>query len=503
METTGEEEREVRNRDEVVCGVHPRYCTYCDDTDEGQSAAEAQTNVEATLSSGEEGDSLILKRSCTAANALYSRVESVFAGVMEAMGEDLTREGVVKTPKRYAKALGEILQGYSTTPKSVVGDAIFLEDHLTGHDGSGQMVLVHDIEFFSTHRMTLLPFFGVCHVAYLPKKGNVVGLSKLARMVETLAKRLQTPEELVQEVASAMEQILDPRGVLVVGMWSLLTDRRVDGGRIVIERKGEMGAVSANEVLAMLLGSRNGRNGGGCSGCFVSTLDDAMDVTRKSFDGVRDLGRVKRGIFEMYNIAQTVSGFSIPDDVMWSSAETYAKWLVSVTAGKFTPLEHALQAARSTRQPVSGAEIVLKHGTEIFGDSRLVCIDEMLSPVGSVCEHHILPFFGVLYISVARTVDAKNTSVDLDDLRGVIWKYSRQLQLQERLVHQIADSVQSVLPPTDGIMVIMSAYHHCMRARGAEKPAACTTSIVKRGIFETDSAASLACISRFQDLKQK
>jgi GTP cyclohydrolase I len=124
------------------------------------------------------------------------------------LGEDPAREGLVKTPDRVAAAMQWLTRGYAQTAEAVVGDALFTEDH-------ENMVVVRDIEFYSLCEHHMLPFFGTCHVAYIPN-GKVVGLSKLPRIVEVYARRLQVQERLTDQVAGAIEAVLQPRGVGVV-----------------------------------------------------------------------------------------------------------------------------------------------------------------------------------------------------------------------------------------------------------------------------------------------
>jgi GTP cyclohydrolase I len=128
--------------------------------------------------------------------------------MLELLGQDPTREGLAKTPERVAKSLAYLTAGCAKDPRKVVGSAVF--DH-----EADEMIVVRDIEVYSLCEHHLLPFFGKAHVAYLPK-GKIVGLSKLPRLVDCFARRLQVQERLTMQIANAVQDILAPDGVGVV-----------------------------------------------------------------------------------------------------------------------------------------------------------------------------------------------------------------------------------------------------------------------------------------------
>ena len=139
---------------------------------------------------------------------VHEGLEGLVRHQLELLGEDPARDGLVKTPERVAKSLAWLTRGYALDVADVVGDAVFEEDHES-------MILVRDIEMYSLCEHHMLPFFGKVHVAYIPA-GKIVGLSKLPRLVEVFARRLQVQERLTEQVADAIEQVLQPRGVGVV-----------------------------------------------------------------------------------------------------------------------------------------------------------------------------------------------------------------------------------------------------------------------------------------------
>jgi GTP cyclohydrolase I len=137
------------------------------------------------------------------------RAAAAVRELLIAVGEDPDRDGLRDTPERVARAYAEIFGGISMTPEEVLTTSFEL-----GHD---ELVLVRDIEVFSTCEHHLLPFHGIAHVGYIPgRHGRVTGLSKLARLVDVYARRPQIQERLTTQVADAMERLLEPRGVLVV-----------------------------------------------------------------------------------------------------------------------------------------------------------------------------------------------------------------------------------------------------------------------------------------------
>ena len=132
----------------------------------------------------------------------------LYAEAITLLGEDVNREGLKKTPERVAKAMQFMTYGYKIDPREVLESAVFEEDYK-------QMVIVKDIDFYSLCEHHLLPFFGKAHVAYIPDK-KITGLSKIARVVEILSRRLQIQERLTTQIKDCIQETLNPMGVMVV-----------------------------------------------------------------------------------------------------------------------------------------------------------------------------------------------------------------------------------------------------------------------------------------------
>lgn len=137
------------------------------------------------------------------------KIKRAVRDILEAIGENPNREGLKDTPDRIARMYEEIYKGLNEDPKEHLKVYFQEEEH-------EEMVLVKDIPFYSTCEHHLVPFFGKAHVAYLPKKGKLTGLSKLARVVETICKRPQLQERITKDIANSIMEVLDPYGVVVV-----------------------------------------------------------------------------------------------------------------------------------------------------------------------------------------------------------------------------------------------------------------------------------------------
>jgi|TARA_B110000914_G_C15486376_1_gene458246 GTP cyclohydrolase I len=162
------------------------------------------------------------------------KLSNITKSLIETIGEDPNREGLIKTPLRVAKAWTYFSQGYSSNLDEVINGAIFNEE-------CSDMVVVRDIEFYSMCEHHMIPFFGRAHVGYLPS-GKVIGLSKIPRIVDMYARRLQVQERLTHQVANTLDKVLDPVGVAVV----------MEGRHLCMQMRGVAKQNSLASTSAML-----------------------------------------------------------------------------------------------------------------------------------------------------------------------------------------------------------------------------------------------------------
>lgn len=149
------------------------------------------------------------KNSQTLPESALKEIQSSVHRILQLLGEDSEREGLVKTPLRVARAMQFLTSGYTQDPVEILNSAKFHED------GYNQMVIVKDINFYSLCEHHMLPFYGIVHIAYIPN-GEVTGLSKLARVVDVFSRRLQIQERMTKQIREAIQEALHPMGVMVV-----------------------------------------------------------------------------------------------------------------------------------------------------------------------------------------------------------------------------------------------------------------------------------------------
>jgi GTP cyclohydrolase I len=183
--------------------------------------------------------------------------EELAREILVRLGEDPDREGTLRTPQRYAKALQDLTRGYHEDPEQVLQGALFNVDY-------DEMVIVKDIEMFSLCEHHLLPFFGKVHIAYIPK-GRVIGLSKMARLVEVFARRLQVQERLTVQIAETLQKLIAPLGVGVVieARHLCMMMRGVEKQHSATVTSSMLGAFRAQQTRQEFLSLINARNANG------------------------------------------------------------------------------------------------------------------------------------------------------------------------------------------------------------------------------------------------
>jgi len=184
-------------------------------------------------------------------------IEESVTDILRRLGEDPEREGLVKTPERVARALEYLTKGYDENPQTVINGALFVEEY-------SEMIAMTDIDFFSLCEHHILPFFGAAHVAYIPKH-RIVGISKLARLVEVYSRRLQVQERLTTQIANTLMEELDPLGVGVVlrGEHLCMRMRGVEKQNSAVVTSAMLGVFRTHQETRQefmaLVNSKNGR----------------------------------------------------------------------------------------------------------------------------------------------------------------------------------------------------------------------------------------------------
>ncbi|GAA0162703.1 hydrolase [Lithospermum erythrorhizon] len=408
-------------------------------------------------------------------------IEDAVRVLLQGLGEDINREGIRNTPLRVAKALREGTIGYTQNVEDIVHGALFPESGLeSGHAGGvGGLVIVRDLDIFSYCESCLLPFKVKCHVGYVPSGQRVVGLSKLSRVADVFAKRLQDPQRLADEICIALQDGIKPAGVAVV-LQCLHTHFP----------NSESAFLDSNHQgwIKSLVSSG--------SGIFEDeTADmwsDFMGLLR--FRGIDVTQACKRDC-TVWCPSQTFSKIA-PPNLMMTTAVTsilrslgedptreeligtparFVKWLLNFSSSN---IEMKLNGFCQNRIDL------LKSGGDSIQREQHMCSELNIS-FWSQCEHHLLPFHGVAHIGYYSAEGINPIGKQL--LQSIVHFYGFKLQVQERLTRQIAETVSSVLG--EDVMVVVEASHTCMISRGIEKFGSNTATIAVLGRFSTDPLA--------------
>lgn len=528
--------------------------------------------------------------------------------LLQGIGEDAEREGILKTPLRVAKAFQSFFSGYELTAEGIIGGALFTEAGTDGGTGggSGGMVVVRKIDAFALCDTCFLPFRIRCHVAYIPFGQRVVGLSKLPRVVNMLSRRLQNPQKLANELVQALYDTFEPLGVAaVVESWHLEWPGACDriGGSVgnyaeerlgfgwvpttVYAARGKLENVQSclwDEFLAIV-----GVDGVEIRKPTVGTTNACPSKDKScpffAFSGKAE-GRASVGAIALaIESLVRAEGEHLNREELHLTASRYVNWLLSATQGSNQKLLNGTVVEIDLKGSVNGSVVHsngngcshssgitygvtngsahghsngtanglsngtgngfsngINHGVNngaINGYSNgtnhgasngaanghsngsnlgvsngaangVQSIAEQLNsslflgktpspgfdehpdvlfsleldlPFSSLCEHHLLPFFGVAHLGYVGGKETLERSLVLKIVR----MFSRRLQVQERLTRQIAEAIAS-LADFKWIMVVVEANHMCIMSRGVEKLGSNTATVASIGQCANDGA---------------
>ncbi|XP_027337092.1 GTP cyclohydrolase 1-like [Abrus precatorius] len=408
------------------------------------------------------------------------------------LGEDINREGIRKTPLRVAKALCEGTIGYKQNAKDIVQGALFPEAGLdistVGHaGGAGGLVIVRDLDFYSYCESCMLPFQVKCHVGYVPSGQRVLGLSKLSRVAEVFAKRLQEPQRLANEVCFALHQGIQPQGVAIILQCSHIhfpdtessildsshkgwVETLVSSGSGVFENKDsdmwgdffgllKFRGIDKNEVYF---------KGGSLDQCWCPSLSCLSSKVDSSKIGGLDPIMVTA----VSSILESLGENPTREELVGTPSR-FVKWLMNF---QWSSIDKKLNGSIW-----GGVDYSLKTNGELGLNDKEV-YSEVNLPFWSQCEHHLLPFHGVVHIGyfISKGFDPIRKSL----LQSIVHFYGFKLQVQERLTRQIAETISPLLG--GNVIVVAEASHTCMISRGIQKFGSNTATTAVLGRFSTD-----------------
>lgn len=438
-------------------------------------------------------------------DAMEPAVRALLAG----LGEDDRREGLRRTPKRVAKAFRDGTRGYRQKVKDIVLGALFPEvgvDKRTGSaGGTGGQVVVRDIDLYSYCESCLLPFSIQCHVGYVPSGGRVVGLSKLSRVADVFAKRFQNPQRLANEVCGALHASIQPAGVAVA----------MEGWHIPLPEN--LKCTKSRALIRTSHSSRSGVFEGENSSFwndFVALLklrgiDMDMDsrsasltwcplrphevplcnghgkrITTNGATSPKSLSSPSNMVSAVSSMLQSLGEDPLRKELL-GSPQRYVQWLMRFRACNLD--------VKLNGFTLNSASVYERPGEDAT-DHRAIS-SELRLPFCAQCEHHLLPFYGVVHIGYFGSGDGEG--IDRSHFQALVHFYGCKLQVQERMTRQIAEAVYSV--SHRGAIVVVEANHICMISRGIEKIRSSTATIAVLGQFSTDSSAKASFLQSVLD----
>jgi GTP cyclohydrolase IA len=491
--------------------------------------------------------------------------------MLDCIGEDVHRDGLIDTPKRVAKAIRDSVVGYALCISSVIGSAVFHEPAVL--NGSGGVVLVRNIEFASTCCDTLMPFHGHCHIAYLPSQPLVIGLSKLARLVYVHSKRICSQQELTDGLHMSVSKHTSGCDVYVFtqayhlasaanpsissctcvsGCFADRRNSRCQEVHTLLELAGTSAAQTTPAQSAQGINVPSGPQpvcaaratalAEAMHGVYTAALPaDAPSVsplaaaayaklllhqTRGYAESLGEIvaryadtasmhsGKPIDPVVEPVELSRALEdctpSLTVSQEPMSpSSSDTNLVGTVTAPPSSISPLESAAQRLCGS----SGSESddflggpASRIGLRVwntFCSGRVVQCNMQLREAGlwgvegacdtgvqvwrirfaSLCEHHLLPFYGSLCVCVR---DGCCVAPGL--LRDVVDMYCCRLQIQERVTHLVADAMHDVFGPRSEVCIVVDSAHMCMVARGVEQHSSSTMTIANRSPHSTPHA---------------
>ncbi|KAI4356342.1 hypothetical protein L6164_000372 [Bauhinia variegata] len=444
--------------------------------DEGHFNVELENGVSIGCALGVEED------------ANTAAIENAVKVLLLGLGEDINREGLRKTPLRVAKALRHGTKGYSQKVKDIVQGALFPEaglDNKIGHaGGAGGLVIVRDLNLFSYCESCLLPFQVKCHVGYVPSSQRVVGLSKLSRVADVFAKRLQEPQRLADEVCSALHQEIKPAGVAIILQCTHIHFPHIESVFLDSTNQG-----SIKILVSSGSGVFENRKADVWIDFFSLLKFRGIDMEKVHFRGSSDLcwcpslsAKISSKFVSINPVMVTAVASilkSLGEDPLRKelvgTPSRFVKWLMNFQS---SDLEMKLNSFHC-----NGMNSLNSNG-EVSLSNKQIC-SELNLPFWSQCEHHLLPFHGVVHIGYLMYEGFNPIGKSL--LQSIVHFYGFKLQVQERLTRQIAETISPLLG--GDVIVVVEASHTCMISRGIEKFGSNTATIAVLGRFSTDPSA--------------
>ncbi|KAL9228349.1 hypothetical protein vseg_003940 [Gypsophila vaccaria] len=405
------------------------------------------------------GDNIETEKAC---------IEEAVKVLLQGLGEDIDRDGLVKTPHRVAKAFLDGTRGYKENVEDIVQGALFPEAGIdynkVGHAvGVGGLVIVRDIDLFSYCETCLLPFHVKCHVGYVPSGHRVVGLSKLSRVADVFAKRLQDPQRLADEICCGLQQTIDPAGVAVVLQCFHIHHSKTFSKAVITAGSGVFEDESVSiwseffSLLKFRMPTADKDPSDWCPSVVNSVNGMTASIDTVSSDMVTAVTSILRSLGEDPSRKGLVG-----------TPAHFVKWLMNF---RHCDIEIKLNESDSNKSDTQRSK------KQLYSELNLSFLSQ--------CEHHLLPFHGVVHIGYFGGEELSPTKKSF--LESVVQFYGFKLQVQERFTRQIAETIAPMFG--GDIMVVAEASHTCMIARGIEKFGSNTATIAVLGKFSTDAGA--------------